>query len=138
MLFREVPIGGAPASGERDAAPLPLGQLLQNLLKLLGRVVHTTTTTRSTRRSCRACLGTNICEQGGEKAAGNLIEVAIRNSSIGALFDHGPAPAVGAVRRLRERTMPRSDGVCRDADHTPKSGHCQFQTWPRGHDPEKL
>src|SRR5258707_14143741 len=92
-------------------ARLPLlGQLLQNLLKLLGRVVHTTTA-RSTRRSCRACHRANICEEGGEKAASNLVEVGVRNSSIVVLVDHGPAPAVGAVRRLCEGTMPGSDGV---------------------------
>jgi hypothetical protein len=54
---------------------LPLGQLLQNLLKLLGRVVLTT------RRSCRAYLRANICEEGGEKAASNLVEVGVGNSS---------------------------------------------------------
>src|SRR5260370_4377267 len=71
--------------------PLPLGQLLQNLLKLLGRVVHTTTA-RSTCRSCRACHRANICEGCGEKAASNLVEVGVRNSSIVVLVDHGPLP----------------------------------------------
>lgn len=72
MLFHEPHLGPHPHVGRRELR-LP-SQLLQNRLKPLGRIVHTTA--RSTR------LRANIWEEEGEKAAGNLVEVGVRNSSI--------------------------------------------------------
>ena len=65
MLFRELPIWGRTRTSAGAKLRLPLGQLLQNLLKLLGRIVHST-----------------AWEEVGEKAAGDLVEVGVRNSSI--------------------------------------------------------
>jgi hypothetical protein len=118
-------LGPYPHVDERDVR-LPWDQLIHNRLKLCARVVPTAATVRS----ARVCLREYFCDQSGEKAASNLVEVGVRNSSIVVLVVHGPAPAVGAVRRLCEGTMPGSDGAYSEAGHTTKSGHCRFHNRP--------